>query len=203
MNDIYNNQPLGPEAARLGWLLGQWRGWGVWSGFGVENVVLLHDLEVAHDGGPYLRLLSHYLRAEAASGTISADASAADGIAALAETDVWSQETLYLRVNPSQAGSGSADVVGVEGMLADPAGYTVALEGRLAPHMIALASEQISRVASCPQVTQLERRYLLRDDELMISAQMAAFDQPLTPYLTTRLIKAEAAAGAPALGAEL
>ncbi|MDO4606948.1 MAG: heme-binding beta-barrel domain-containing protein, partial [Bowdeniella nasicola] len=123
-------------------------------------------------------------------------------IAALTETDVWSQETLYLRVNPAQAGSSSADVVGVEGMLADPAGFTVALEGRVAEHVIALASEQISRVSSCPPVTQLERRYLLRDGELMISAHMAAFDQPLTPYLTTRLIKAEAAAGKHAKGAQ-
>ncbi|SDZ93913.1 protein of unknown function [Bowdeniella nasicola] len=180
-----NNGEPGIEIAPLAWLLGTWRGWGAFSGGGVEHQVLIHDFTVTHDGGPYLIAVSTFYTASAPAGSIAADASAREGLAALTTEDVWGTETLYLRLRPDAIGGPAPH--DIEGMLADPAGFTAALAGRASENVAALSATAIAATATAAPVTELERRYLLTDGELMWSAAMAAFGNELAPYLTVRL----------------
>ncbi|OKL54257.1 hypothetical protein BSZ39_04985 [Bowdeniella nasicola] len=175
----------GIEIAPLAWLLGHWRGWGIFSGAGVDAQVLIHDFHVTHDGGPYLITTSTFEVATAIDGTIAADADAATGLSQLESAGVWGTETLYLRLPPDAVGTpGPHDV---EGMLADPAGFTAALAGRISEDALLLQSTALAATASAPPVTELQRRYLKQGEDLMWSASMAAFGQDLAPYVTVRL----------------
>ena len=181
---------IGAEIRPLAWLLGRWRGWGVWSGFGVTDQVLIHDLRVTHDGGPYVCAASTLYSASSATGNVSADDDVAAGLDLLEVADVWSTETLYLRVPPGGAGDGGGPFA-VEGMLADPAGFVATLTGRCAPNTMEVESAHVGSTPSGAPVTEIARRYLVRDGVLMWTASMAAFGADLARYLTVRLAPAK------------
>ncbi|MBC7551984.1 MAG: FABP family protein, partial [Cellulomonas sp.] len=49
---------LAPEVYPLAWLVGHWRGEGVVGYPGIEEAAFVQDVQVDHDGGPYLRYTS-------------------------------------------------------------------------------------------------------------------------------------------------
>ncbi|MDO5726659.1 MAG: heme-binding beta-barrel domain-containing protein [Bowdeniella nasicola] len=181
---------MSTERTGIDWLIGNWRGWGIWNGYGLKDQVVLEHLDIRDDGGPYLQAQStHYL---AAGGTIAGDADARSGYSQLSRGEIWVHETYYLRVDPTLAGR-QLERYPIELMLANPAGYVVAGSGvaEVGPHQsrLAVASDTITRTNTGADIDQLERHYLWRGDELFIRATMSAFGYTAVPYLNMRLAK--------------
>lgn len=180
------------ELTGISWLRGNWSGWGIWNGFGLRDQVIIETLNITDDGGPYLIATSTQYLAD--GGEIRGDQSAVAGVRALTRGQIWARETLYFRVDPTQAGQ-QRETWDVEVMLANPAGYVACARGLAgidAAHaQLAFRADTFTHTASGAKVEMLERNYLLRDDELYVRATMSAFGQHDVPYLQLRLGKEE------------
>ena len=170
---------LAPEVYPLAWLVGRWRGEGVVGYPGIEESAFVQDVEVDHDGGPYLRYRS----------TIRLVV-VPDDPAALLEADagpVWSTESGYWRIAPERPAELAADQFPVELLLADPAGHLSLYLGTAGNGRIELASDLIARTATASDVAAGTRLYGLVHGDLMWAWDLAAFGNALQSYASARL----------------
>jgi hypothetical protein len=185
---------LAPEVYPLAWLVGRWRGEGVVGYPGIEESTFTQELEVTHDGGPYLayrttvRLVEAPDDAAALTGDDAADATPGD---AAPEGPVWSTESGFWRVPPERPADLPDEQHPVELLLADPSGNVSVYVGAVGKGRIDLASDLIAHTASGAAVNAGKRLYGLVEGDLMWAHDLAAFGQPLQSYASARLSRVE------------
>ncbi len=158
---------LAPEVYPLAWLVGRWRGTGEVAYPQIPRVSVVGEVEVDHDGGPYLTWRST-LR--------------------LADSDqTWGTEQGYWRVTPDRPEDLPKGRFPVELMVTDPAGYLTLYAGVASGGRIDLASDLMARTADAAEVTAASRLLGLVDGELMWTWDIAAFGEPLQSYVAMRM----------------
>ncbi len=191
---------LAPEVYPLAWLVGRWRGEGVVGYPGIEESTFTQELEISHDGGPYLayRTTVRLVVAPDDVAGIDPDApAAADPDAAPSGADdapdgpVWSTESGYWRVPPERPADLAPDQHPVELLLADPSGHVAVYVGTVGNGRIDLASDLIAHTATGAAVNAGKRLYGLVNGELMWAHDLAAFGEPMQSYASGRLSRVE------------
>lgn len=161
---------LAPEVYPLAWLVGTWRGTGEVAHPRVPPAVVAGEVEVGHDGGPYLTWASTLRIAE--------------------EDRVWAVESGYWRVPPERPEGLADGRFPVELLLADPAGYLTLYAGEVGGGRIDLASDLVARTPDAVELTAATRLFGLVGEELMWTWDVAAFGEPLQSYLGMRMRRA-------------
>ena len=197
---------LAPEVYPLAWLVGHWRGEGVVGYPGIEEAAFVQDVQVDHDGGPYLRYTSTMRlvvvpdNPAALIDEIDRDVAVENGApggepagAALPKESgpVWSTESGFWRVSPERPDELGEGEFPVELLLADPAGHLALYLGMVGSGRIELASDLIASTATAVDVSAGTRLYGLVQGDLMWAWDLAAFGQPLQTYASARLIRME------------
>lgn len=190
---------LAPEVYPLAWLVGRWRGEGVVGYPGVEESTFTQELEITHDGGPYLayRTTVRLVVAPDDAATLDVDAPAADDpdaappAPAPADGPVWSTESGYWRVPPERPADLAPDQHPVELLLADPSGHVAVYVGMVGNGRIDLVSDLIAHTATGAAVNAGKRLYGLVDGDLMWAHDLAAFGEPMQSYASGRLSRVD------------
>lgn len=185
---------LAPEVYPLAWLVGRWRGEGVVGYPGIEESTFTQELEVTHDGGPYLAYRTTIRLVEApddAAALTDDDAVGATPGGADPEGPVWSTESGFWRVPPERPADLPDEQHPVELLLADPSGNVSVYVGAVGKGRIDLASDLIAHTASGAAVNAGKRLYGLVEGDLMWAHDLAAFGQPLQSYASARLSRVE------------
>ncbi|GIG41052.1 FABP family protein [Cellulomonas phragmiteti] len=190
---------LAPEVYPLAWLVGRWRGEGVVGYPGVEESAFTQELEITHDGGPYLayRTTVRLVVAPDDVAAIDPDAPAAvdpdapPELPADAEGPVWSTESGYWRVPPERPDDLAPDQHPVELLIADPAGYVAVYVGAVGNGRVDLASDLIAHTATGAAVNAGKRLYGLVEGDLMWAHDLAAFGEPMQSYASARLTRVD------------
>ena len=191
---------LAPEVYPLAWLVGRWRGEGVVGYPGIEESAFTQELEVTHDGGPYLayRTTIRLVVPPDDVAAIDLDAplgpdpdAAPQGAPAVDDDPVWSTESGYWRVPPERPADLPDDQHPVELLTADPAGYVAVWVGTVGNGRLELASDLVARTATGAGVSAGKRLYGLVNGDLMWAHDLAAFGQPLQSYASARLSRVE------------
>ena len=154
----------------LAWLVGRWEGVGALVYPTIPDANVLLQLELSHDGRPFLRHASR-------SWLLQDDGTR--GRPGASETGWW------------RPGAGPNDV---EVLLAHHTGVVEVLVGRVAFRRAELASDLVARTATAKEVTATTRLYGAVDDDLGHVLEMAAVGQPLQPHLSVRLRRVAAPA---------
>ncbi|MCW2622114.1 MAG: hypothetical protein JWL64_1716 [Frankiales bacterium] len=155
---------LHPDMERLGWLVGRWHGTGAMVWPGAPDATYVADIEIEHDGRPFLAYRSR---------TWIVDAAGVRGAAGPVESGWW------------RRGAGIHDV---ELVLADPTGVVEVLVGTVAFKKIQLISDLVARTETATSDrTASSRLYGGVDGDLAYVLERAAGGQPLQPYLSARL----------------
>lgn len=190
---------LAPEVYPLAWLVGRWRGEGVVGYPGVEESAFTQELEITHDGGPYLayRTTVRLVVVPDDAAAIDPDAPAGpdpDAAPQDAPGDdgpVWSTESGYWRVPPERPADLPDDQHPVELLTTDPSGYVAVWVGTVGNGRLELASDLVARTATGAEVSAGKRLYGLVNGDLMWAHDLAAFGQPLQSYASARLSRVE------------
>ncbi|SFJ69512.1 FABP family protein [Cellulomonas sp. KH9] len=191
---------LAPEVYPLAWLVGRWRGEGVVGYPGVEESTFTQELEITHDGGPYLayRTTIRLVVAPDDAATLDGGTPVADdpdaapaGTPEPLDGPVWSTESGYWRVPPERPADLAADQHPVELLLADPSGHVDVYVGSVGNGRIDLVSDLIARTATGAAVNAGKRLYGLVNGELMWAHDLAAFGEPMQSYASGRLARVE------------
>lgn len=185
---------IAPEVLPLAWLVGRWAGDGVIVYPTIPEARVRQEVEVGHDGGPYLTWTSTlWLEAD-------------DG----GHGPVWATESGYWRVPPdvplgsdgaadgqasgaangAAAGEASGRPDGrrvVELLLTDPAGHLTLYAGTVGNGRIELSSDLIARTPDAAEISAATRLYGLVQGDLMWAWDIAAFGEPLQSYASARL----------------
>jgi hypothetical protein len=162
---------LAPEVLPLAWLVGRWVGAGVIVYPTIPEARVRQEVEVGHDGGPYLTWTSTlWLPADDGGGG-----------------PVWATESGYWRVPSDRPDGLPDDQRVVELMLTDPAGHLTLYAGSVGSGRIELASDLIARTPDAAEVAAATRLYGLVQGELMWAWDIAAFGEPLQSYASARL----------------
>jgi hypothetical protein len=155
---------LHPDLEPLGWLVGRWHGTGAMVWPGVPDQTYVADLEIEHDGRPFLAYRSRTWR-------LAADGSR--GAPGPTESGWW------------RKGAGPYDV---ELVLADPMGVVEVLVGTVAFKKIQLVSDLVARTETATSDrTASSRLYGGVDGDLAYVVEQSAGGLPLQPYLSARL----------------
>ncbi|MGC0272008.1 FABP family protein [Pseudactinotalea sp. Z1739] len=187
---------LAPEAYPLAWLIGRWRGPGFVAYPDIPQRGVLVDVEFGHDGGPYLtyRCTTHLLESplESLEGDID--------VAALQAGQVWSAESGYWRVAPTDAGTdgggngtpdGGVPAHALEVLLAEPSGHVNVYLGQVQGPRVELSTDLIARTSTGADIAAAARMYGLVRGELMWATDLAAFGHELQSYSSGRLQRHE------------
>lgn len=183
---------LSPDLYPLAWLVGTWRGTGVLSYPDIPERPIVVDVELTHDGGPYL----------AYSSTISLlegelpDREQPFDPGALVTGAVWSRESGFWR--PSSQGE-AVPVVGapadapaptaLEVLLAEASGHVSVHVGSAQGPRVDLVTHHVARTATASDVVAQRRMYGWVRGEIFFSIELAAFGHELQPYATGRLVR--------------
>ncbi|UZN02804.1 FABP family protein [Cellulomonas sp. S1-8] len=191
---------LAPEVYPLAWLVGRWRGEGVVGYPGIEERAFTQDLEVTHDGGPYLAYRTTIRLVVAPDDVAAIDPDALVAVdpdsppATLPDPTadpVWSTESGYWRVPPERPADLSPDQHPVELLLADPSGHVAVYVGMVGNGRIDLASDLVAHTATGAEVNAGRRLYGLVEGDLMWAHDLAAFGHPMQSYASGRLVRVE------------
>lgn len=158
----------------LAWMLGRWEGVGVVGYPTVQQVRFGQEVEVRHDGRPFL----HY-RSQAH--LLDDDGAVVRPLAS---------EAGYWRVvvpDDPQAAAREAAGVGVEVLLAHPTGFVEIYTGRAVAGRVDLSTDVVARTTTAKEYTAATRLYGLVEGDLLWAMDMAAVGQPLTPHASARL----------------
>ncbi len=154
---------LAPELHRLAWLPGRWAGAGVVGYPTIESVNFGQELEVTHDGRPFLSWRSR----------------------------AWLLDDDGEKVRPLATESGfwrpGVEDGEFELLLAHPTGYLEMYIGTAETARIQLSTEAVLRSPRAKEYTAATRLYGLVDSDLMWVMDMAAMGQPLTSHTSAQL----------------
>ncbi|MFC8192565.1 FABP family protein [Cellulomonas sp. NPDC057328] len=192
---------LAPEVYPLAWLVGRWRGEGVVGYPGVEESAFTQELEITHDGGPYLAYTTTIRLVVAPDDAAALDAGTpGDDAGGAADTPppavagdgpVWSTESGYWRVPPERTDGLTDDQHPVELLLADPSGHVSVFVGAVGNGRIDLVSDLVAHTATGAAVNAGKRLYGMVNGELMWAHDLAAFGHPMQSYASGRLSRVE------------
>lgn len=183
-------EDLAPELYPLAWLVGSWQGFGVIGYEGIPEQTVVSEMTFAHDGGPYLRCTATLWLADELSGPVHHEMPGAAGYAALVKDVQWSTETSYWRpIAAEQTPQGPGTQLEV--VCADPAGSVSLYLGSVSGPRIALMTDAVVTSPSAARVAAASRMYGLVESDLLWVVELAAFGQPLGPYASGRVSRAE------------
>lgn len=180
-------EDLAPELYPLGWLIGSWHGFGMLGYEGIPERRIVTELEVTHDGGPYLRVDSTIWTADPGlSGPTHHEMAGSEGYTNLVKQTQWSTETSYFRAVGSQTTEGATRVE-LEVVTADPAGHLSLWVGAAQGPRIEIATDAVVSAPSASRVSGSTRMFGLVQGDLLWAWDLAAFEQPLGSYASARL----------------
>nr|NLD40948.1 FABP family protein [Actinomycetales bacterium] len=178
---------LAPELYPLGWLTGSWHGFDMLGYEGIPEHRIVTELEVTHDGGPYLRVDSTIWTADPnLSGPTHHEMVGSEGYSNLVKQTQWSTETSYFRAVGSQSTEGATRVE-LEVVTADPAGHLSLWVGSAQGPRIEIATDAVISAPTASAVSGSTRMFGLVQGDLLWAWDLAAFEQPLAPYASARL----------------
>ncbi len=159
---------LPPKLAPLAWLAGRWRGLGVVGYPTIESSNFAQELEISHNGRPFL-----YMRSR-----------------------TWLLDSAGNQVRPLATECGYWRVLDdgeIELLLAHPTGIVELYAGRREAErpVIELATDGVMRSPAAKEYTAGKRMYGLVDSKLMWVMDMAAVGQPMSPHASAQLERAE------------
>jgi hypothetical protein len=151
---------LHPDAARLAFLLGTWRGDGKGEYPTIAPFAYREELRFWHNGKPFLAYSQR----------------------------TWDPETKLPRHGEMGYWRPVASDR-VEIVLAHPTGIVEIQEGTLDGTRIKVASTMVGTTATAKQVTTLERLFTVESDVMRYELRMAAVGQPLQHHLAAELLR--------------
>lgn len=153
---------LAPALAPLAWLVGRWEGAGVVGYPTIESRHFGQEIEVAHDGRPFLSWTSRtWLLDEAGT-----------------RAGLSGTETGYWRPLPDGE---------VELLLAHPTGILEMYVGTVEPARVELRTDSVVRSRHAKEYSAAHRLYGLVNSNLMWVMDMAAVGHPLTSHVSAEL----------------
>ncbi|MDO5495425.1 MAG: FABP family protein [bacterium] len=181
-------EDLAPELYPLSWLLGRWQGFGMLGYEGIEERGIVTEMEITHDGGPYLRAVSTIWTADPGlSGPTHHEMAGSEGYANLVKHTQWSTETSYVRPTSTTQQEEGGSHVELEVVTADPAGHLSLWLGAARGPRLDIATDAVISAPSAARVTGSTRMFGLVQGDLLWAWDLAAFDQPLSSYASARL----------------
>lgn len=192
---------LAPEVYPLAWLVGTWRGFGAVGYEGVPERNIVHEIDVDHDGGPFLRWRSTLWDIDAdASAAVNQEMTGTQGYESLTKANVWTQDTAYWRPvahtgtgdgaeTPSDTTASDGEGTPLEVVVADPAGWLSLYVGHVQGPRVNLVTDAVVRTGTAPEITGATLMYGLVQSDLLWAQDLAAFGQPLSTYASGRLTR--------------
>ena len=190
---------LAPEIYPLAWLVGSWRGYGVLAYPAIPEQPIVQEVTFEHDGGPYLRCTSTIWTVAPGSQSVDPETPGLRGAEMLMPAEVWSSESSYWRVSPTQQSAGEAPMAeptngaptppisDIEVLIAQPTGHVAVYLGRVQGPRINLVSDAIVRTADASELTAGRRIYGLVASDLLWHEELAAFGNEIQPYTSGRM----------------
>lgn len=158
---------LNPQLAPIAWLVGHWEGAGVVGYPDIESANFGQELDITHDGRPFLEMQSRtWLLDEAGE-----------------KVRPLARELGFWRVNE--------DTGEVELLLAHPTGILEMYVGRRDAQrpMVELQTDGVLRSPAAREYNSAKRLYGYVDSQLMYVMEMAADGHPLQSHLSAQLKK--------------
>jgi hypothetical protein len=153
---------LHPEAARIAFLLGTWRGEGRGEYPTIESFSFGEEIRFWHIGKPFL----------------------------IYSQRTWNPKTMAPMHGEFGYWRPVADDR-IEIVITHPTGITEIQEGTLAPKKIDVRATLVGRTSTAKEVTALERTFEVDGDLLRYELRMAAVGQPLQHHLSAELKRVE------------
>lgn len=153
---------LHPDLAPLAWLVGRWEGAGVVGYPTIESAHFGQEIEVTHDGRPFLEWQSR----------------------------TWLLDPVGNRLRPSGREMGFWRPLPdgeVELLLTHPTGIVEMYFGTVTPAKIDLKTDGVMRSPHAKEYTAATRMYGLVNSDLMYAMDMAAMGQPLQSHISAQL----------------
>ncbi len=158
----------------LAWMIGRWEGVGVVGYPTVEERRFGQEIDLWHDGRPFL----HY-RSQAH--LLDDDGAVVRPLAT--ETGYW---RVVVPADPEAAAREAAGV-DVELLLAHPTGIVEIYTGRSLAGRVDLSTDVVARTTTAKEYTAATRLYGHVEGDLLWAMDMAAVGHPLTPHASARL----------------
>lgn len=146
----------------LAWLIGRWEGAGVVGYPTIESANFGQELELSHDGRPFLHHRSR----------------------------TWLLDDDGAKVRPLATESGfwrPGDGGALELLLAHPTGFVEMYVGTVDGPRVSLQTDLVARAKSAKEYTAATRMYGLVGGDLMWVMDMAAVGQPLQSHVSAQL----------------
>lgn len=156
----------------LAWLIGRWEGAGVVGYPTMESVNFGQELELRHDGRPFLHYRSQTWLLDDAGQQVRPLAS---------ETGYW---------RPGQNGQNGEDGE-LEVLLAHPTGIVEMYVGTVQGPRVSLQTDAVVRSPRAKEYTAATRMYGLVEGDLMWVMDMAAVGQPMQSHASAQLKRVE------------
>jgi len=154
--------PMHEQAARIGYLLGTWRGAGKGEYPTIDSFAFEEEVRFTHNGKPFLAYAQRTWHPE--------------------KKLPMHAETGYFR--PLDDGR-------IEIVIVQPTGIIEIQEGTYGGSKIDVSSTLVAKTTTAKEVTQLERTIEVDGDVLRYEVRMAAVGQPLQHHLGAELRKVE------------
>ena len=188
---------LAPALVPLAWLLGRWEGAGVVGYPTMESANFGQELEVSHDGRPFLRWDSRAwllddagskvrpLAVESGFWRVAGPASdgASDAGVAGGPGDAGAPDGSDGSDGAAVATNGFA----VEFLLAHPTGYVEIYVGTVEGAQINLQTDLVARTQTAKEYSAATRIYGLVNGDLLWAMDMAAVGHPITSHASAQL----------------
>lgn len=168
---------LAPALVPLTWLIGRWEGAGVVGYPTMESANFGQELEVSHDGRPFLRWDSRAWLLDDEGAKVRPLAT---------ESGFW-------RVAGPAAADGVGDSDGpakgfaVEFLLAHPTGYVEIYVGTVEGAQINLQTDLVARTQTAKEYSAATRIYGLVNGDLLWAMDMSAVGHPITSHASAQL----------------
>lgn len=153
---------LHPDCFPLAWMLGTWEGAGVGGYPTIEDFQFGQEVELSHNGKPFLSYVSRSWRLNA-EGT---------------PNEPLATETGFWRPRPNND---------LELVLAHPTGIVEIWLGEIEGAKIEMRTDVVARTSSAKEYTAGHRLYGLVDGDLLWAFDMAAMGQPMQSHISARL----------------
>ncbi len=163
---------LPPALIPLAWLIGRWAGAGVVGYPTIDSVNFGQELEISHDGRPFLRHQSQTWLLDDAGEKIRPLAT---------ELGFWRPQATEL------GRDGDPAKTEVELLLTHPTGYLEMYLGAAIGPRITLQTDVVARAPSAKPYTAANRMYGLVGGDLMWVLDMSAMEQPLQSHASGQL----------------
>jgi THAP4-like, heme-binding beta-barrel domain len=154
---------LHPDAARIAFLLGTWRGTGKGEYPTIDPFAYEEEVRFTHNGKPFLAYTQRTWHPEKGS--------------------AMHAEAGYFR--PLENGR-------IEIVMVHPTGIVEVQEGTVEGNKIIVASSLVGKTSTAKDVAKLERSFEVDGDVLRYEVRMAAVGQPLQHHLGAELRKVDA-----------